>query len=304
MPGSLGGMMVPLVSPFDDRTGELARERYARHVRYFLDLGASGLVVAGSSGEAALLDEDERALLVAWAREATPEDRWLIAGTGGESTRLTVRRCRDAARDGADAVLVVAPHYFQRRMSEAALEAHFRRVADESPIPVLLYNVPAYAHLVLSPALVSTLAQHENVIGMKDSAGNLPVLDEYLRAQDDGFTVLTGNGQTTRDALAMGAKGAIVAVALFAAPLVMDLERAMRAGDDEGARAIQARLTPLAKTIVAELGPPGLKGAMDVVGLEGGVPRPPLLPLDAAERARVAAVLAECAVPSAEASYA
>jgi 4-hydroxy-2-oxoglutarate aldolase len=297
-------MMVPLVSPFDAATGDLARDRYLRHVRYYLDLGVSGLVVAGSSGEAALLDEDERARLVAWAREATPAERWVVAGAGAESTRLAVRRAKDAAREGADAVLVVAPHYYQRRMSDAALEAHFRRVADESPVPVLLYNVPAYAHLVLSPALVATLAAHENVIGMKDSAGNLPVLADYLRAQGDGFRVLTGNGQTTRDALEMGASGAIVAVALFAAPLVVELERAVRAGDDAAARALQARLTSLAKTIVAELGPPGLKGAMDLVGLEGGVPRGPLLPLDDAERARVAAVLAENDVPASEATYA
>jgi 4-hydroxy-2-oxoglutarate aldolase len=303
MPNTLGGLMVPLVSPFDS-AGELARDRYLRHVRYFLDLGVSGLVVAGSSGEAALLDEDERARLVAWAREATPAERWVIAGTGAESTRLAVRRARDAAREGADAVLIVAPHYYQRRMSDAALDAHFRRIADESPLPVLLYNVPAYAHLVLSPSLVSALAAHPNVIGMKDSAGNLPVLAEYLQAQDDGFRVLTGNGQTTRDALEMGASGAIVAVALFAAPLVVELERAARAGDDAAARALQARLTPLAKTIVAELGPPGLKAAMDVVGLEGGAPRAPLLPLDEAERARVAAALAECEVPAAEATYA
>jgi 4-hydroxy-2-oxoglutarate aldolase len=295
-------MMVPLVSPFDATTGELAPERYARHVRYYVDLGVSGVVVAGSSGESALLDEGERAQLVAWARETVPDDRWVVAGVGGESTRITVRRAHDAARAGADAVLVVAPHYYQRRMSDAALEAHFRRVADESPLPVLLYNVPAYAHLVLAPSLVATLAEHPNVIGMKDSAGNLPVLAEYLRAQGDGFRVLTGNGQTTRDALEMGASGAIVAVALFGAPLVMELERAMRAGDDAAARAVQARLTPLAKTIVAEQGPPGLKAAMDLVGLDGGVPRSPLLPLDDAERARTAAVLAECDVPEARAA--
>src|SRR5438874_2503987 len=115
MPDTLGGMMVPLVSPFDATTGELAHERYARQVRYYVDLGVSGVVVAGSSGEAALLEEDERTRLVVWARALVPSDRWLIAGVGGESTRVTVRRAQDAAREGADAVLVVAPHYYQRR---------------------------------------------------------------------------------------------------------------------------------------------------------------------------------------------
>jgi 4-hydroxy-2-oxoglutarate aldolase len=133
---------------------------------------------------------------------------------------------------------------------------------------------------------------------MKDSAGNLPVLDEYLRSQADAFRVLTGNGQTTRDALIAGASGAILAVGLFAAPLVVELEAAVRDGDDARARSVQERLTALARVVVAEMGPPGLKGAMDLVGLEGGLPRGPLLPLDDAERARVAALLEECAVPA------
>src|SRR6478672_3062206 len=137
---------------------------------------------------------------------------------------------------------------------------------------------------------------------MKDSAGNLPVLAEYLAAQSPTFRVLTGNGQTTRDALLAGASGGILAVGLFAAPLVVALEEAQRRGDAADAEAVQARLTALSRVIVAELGPPGLKYAMDVVGLEGGVPRSPLRPLDAAEGERVAALLAECAVPHAGAA--
>jgi 4-hydroxy-2-oxoglutarate aldolase len=152
---------------------------------------------------------------------------------------------------------------------------------------------------VLSPALVAELSAHQNVIGMKDSAGNLPVLAEYLRSQSDGFRVLTGSGQTTREALAAGASGAILAVALFACPLVVSLEDVARRGDDAAAAGIQWRLTALAKVVVAEMGPPGLKAAMDLVGLDGGAPRAPLLALDDAERARVAALLAECAVPQA-----
>lgn len=295
----LSGMMAPLVSPFDAATGELDGARFERHVRYYLDAGISGVLVAGSSGEAALLDDGERRRLLEWARPLVPNDRWLLAGIGAESTRATVQRARDAQTAGADAVLVVAPHYYQRRMSEAALVAHFTQVADASPLPVLLYNVPAYAHLVLSSTLVHTLAAHPNVIGMKDSAGNLPVLGEYLEAQSPTFRVLTGSGQTTRDALVAGASGGILAVALFAAPLVVALHDAMQRDDADAAAAVQERLTALARVIVAELGPPGLKAAMDVVGLDGGPPRAPLLPLDAAERARVATLLAECAVPAA-----
>lgn len=291
--------MAPVTSPFD-AAGELALDRFARQVQYYLDTGLSGVLVAGSSGEAALLDDDERVRLLDAARAVVPTDRWLLAGIGGESTRVTVRRAHEAARAGADAVLVVAPHYFQRRMSDAALEAHYRRVADESPLPTMLYNVPAYAHLVLSPSLVHRMAEHPNVIGMKDSAGNLAVLAEYMQAAGDGFRVLTGSGQTTREALVAGASGGILAVALFAAPLVVALDDAVHSGNESAAVALQMRLAALAKGIVAELGPPGLKAAMDVVGLEGGAPRSPLLPLDSVERDRVSALLAECAVPRAE----
>jgi 4-hydroxy-2-oxoglutarate aldolase len=288
----LSGVMVPVVSAFD-AAGELARAPYERNARAHLAAGMSGLVVTGSSGEAALLDEDERVRLVEWARPLVAADRWLIAGVGGESTRQTVRRARSAAAAGADAVLVVAPHYYMRRMSEAALRAHFTRVADESPVPVLLYNVPAYAHLVLSAELVAALAGHANVIGMKDSAGDLPMLERYLAAASPAFRVLTGSGQSAQQAFAMGASGAVLAAALFAGALTLGIYDAARAGDVVSAVALQARLTPLAREIVAGLGPAGLKAAMDLVGLEGGAPRAPLLALDDAERARVAAVLAE-----------
>jgi 4-hydroxy-2-oxoglutarate aldolase len=285
-------MMVPAVSTFD-AAGELARAPFERNLRAHLAAGVTGVVVAGSSGEGALLDDDERARLVEWARAVVPAERALIAGVGSESTRQTVRRARHAAEAGADAVLVVSPHYYTKRMTEEALRAHFTRVADESPLPVLLYNIPVYAHFALSPELVGALAEHPNVAGMKDSAGNLEVLERYLAVQSDDFRVLTGNAQTSQAAFGMGASGAILAVALFAAPIAVALWEAARAGDAEGASVAQARLLPLAREIVAGMGPSGLKAAMDLVGLEGGSPRSPLLPLGDAERERVAALLAE-----------
>jgi 4-hydroxy-2-oxoglutarate aldolase len=288
----LGGPMVPVASTFTEGDGGLDRAAFDANVRAHLAAGLEGIVVAGSSGEAALLDEDERRTLVGWAREQVPEDRWLIAGVGGESTRITVARTRAAAEAGADAMLVVSPHYYTKRMSPAALLAHFTAVADASPRPVLLYNIPVYAHLALPPDVVATLAEHENVIGMKDSAGDLPMLDAYLQARSATFAVLTGSGATVHTALDRGASGAILAVALFAGHVVVGLHEAVRAGDHATAMALQERLVPLARDIGAAMGPAGLKAAMDRVGLAGGPVRSPLLPLDEAERARVRAVLA------------
>ena len=283
--------MAPAVSTFDRATGDLTREPFARNLRAHLALGLDGILVAGSSGESALLDCADRRTLTEWAREVLGPDRWLLTGTGSESTRLTISRCRDAAAAGADAALVIAPHYFLKRMSEAALLAHFRAVADASPIPVLLYNMPAYAHLVLSPELVHAMAAHDNVIGMKDSAGNLPVLEQYLGAQSETFTVLTGNGSTAAAAVQHGARGAILAIALYAGLPVRAMMDAALAGRHDEAAGLQIPLVPLATEIAAAFGPAGIKAAMDLVGLDGGAPRAPLLPLDASERARVEGAL-------------
>jgi 4-hydroxy-2-oxoglutarate aldolase len=282
--------MVPAVSCFT-ASGDLDRAAFQFNLQAHLGHGVDGVLVAGSSGESALLDCEDRRQLLSWARESLPADRWLLAGVGSESTRLTISRTHDAKAAGASAVLVISPHYFLKRMTEAALLAHFRAVADASPLPVLLYNMPAYAHLVLSPAFVHEMAQHENVIGMKDSAGNIPVLTEYLEAQGPTFRVLTGSGATVVPALAAGASGAILAIALYAGPLVRQMIDAFRAGDVDGATALQARLAPLATDIAGAMGPAGMKAALDLVGLRGGAPRSPLLAASADEVATVRARL-------------
>lgn len=286
----LGGLMVPVVSTFT-ASGALDGAAFQRNLDAHLAFGMDGVLVAGSSGESALLDDEDRRQLLALARERMPSDRWLLAGIGSESTRQTISRAHDAQRAGADAVLVISPHYFLKRMTDAALLAHFRAVADASPLPVMLYNMPAYAHLVLSPALVHEMAQHPNVIGMKDSAGNLPVLTQYLEAQSDTFRVLTGSGSTVVPALAAGASGAILAIGLFAGPTVRRMVDLFRAGDTQAAGELQTLLMPLATDIGGAFGPAGIKAAMTLVGLDGGPPRSPLLPVNDDELAVVRARL-------------
>ena len=293
----LAGVLAPVVTTFDG-SGAVALDPFVANAHHHLASGLAGIVVAGSTGEAALLDEDERAALVEALRPAIPEDRWLIAGIGAESTRLTTRRARVAAERGADAVLVVAPHYYgAAAMTPAALRAHYRHVADESPIPVILYNIPKYMHFALPPELVAELATHENVIGMKDSSGDLTLFEQYLASRSPSFAVLTGNGGQLQPAMERGAMGGILAVALFATDtstggnLAALPYQMIRAGRPDAASRAGARLSVLAKEIVAGLGVPGVKHAVDVAGLTGGAPRLPLLPLDDAARARVAALL-------------
>jgi len=277
---TLQGVLGPVVTTFD-KSGELDRAAFADNIRAHLDAGMHGIVVTGSTGEAPLLDEQERASLVEAARHAVPNDRRLIAGIGAESTRTTRHYARLAAERGADAVLVVAPHYYG---SKAALRDHYTAVADESPVPLVLYNIPKYMHFSLTPQLVAELARHENIIGIKDSSGDLEVLAGYLKAQSDEFTVLTGNGSTFKRALELGARGGILAVALFAASLSLEVYSAR-------SEQAQQRLTPLSSRIVGEMGVAGVKAALDRVGLAGGPVRAPLAPLSVGELAQVTELL-------------
>ena len=281
-----------MVTTFHSGSEDLDVDGFAKNVQSHIAEGLGGVVVAGSTGEAALLSEQERAALVAAAREHTPTGRLVIAGCGGESTRQTVTRIKSATACGADAALVVAPHYYTNAMTEEVLRAHYRRVADESPLPVILYNIPKYMHFALSAELVAELAQHENVIGIKDSSGALDMLKGFLQAQSSSFSVLTGSGSGLQAGLEAGARGGILAVSLFAPGFALEVCAALASGDAAAATKAQARLKPMADVIVAKLGVPGVKAALDAVGKIGGVPRMPLLPLSAAGRAEVAVALA------------
>lgn len=287
----LDGVFAAVVTTFRRDTGDLDLAAFTENVRAFIAAGQLGVVVCGSTGEAALLGEMERLELLEAARRAVPQERTVLMGVGAESTRLTVRRCHEARTEGADAVLVVAPHYYSNAMTVDALRAHYRRVADESPLPVLLYNIPKYMHFALTPDFVAELAQHANVVGIKDSSGDLDLLRGYARSASDTFSVLTGNGGQLHPALMAGARGGILAVANFTGEQCVAIFRAHTAGDHATADRVQAGVKPLNTAIVGELGVPGVKAAMDAVGLRGGPVRGPLLDLDAAARARVSALV-------------
>jgi dihydrodipicolinate synthase/N-acetylneuraminate lyase len=288
---SLKGVFAPVISTFSPETGELDIDAFSTNVRAHLDAGLHGIVVTGSTGEAALLDAAERGRLIDATRALVPRDKSVIVGTGAESTRTCLQLTKDAAARGADAVLVVAPHYYAAAMTTPALERHYRTVADASPVPVMLYNIPKYMHFALTADLVADLAQHENVIGIKDSSGNRELFASYMQAQSPTFSVLTGNAPMFHHALETGAPGGILAVALFAAAVCLDIFDSAAQGDHTSAAAFQARMTPLGAKIVGELGVAGVKAAMDRVGLRGGPVRSPLSPLDAAGVATVEELL-------------
>ena len=289
----LAGVLAPVTTPFDRATGEVASVQLRDNVKHLLQEGLDGVVVAGSTGESALLDPDEQRRMVAWVREVVPQQRWLVAGTGAESTRHAVALSRAAAAEGADAVLVRPPSYYAAAVSPASLLDYFRAVAEASPVPVLVYNIPKYTHLPVAAGLLQQLASHPNIVGVKDSSGDAKNLAAYRDAVPR-WSVFVGSGSLLYTGLELGCDGGVLAVACFAARLCAGILAAFRAGDRPQAGRLQERLVPLDKEIVAKLGPAGVKAAMDAVGggLYGGPVREPVAPVPAAERERVAKLVA------------
>ncbi len=285
------GVLAPITTPFDSATGEVAPVHLRQNVARLVAAGLDGVVVAGSTGESALLDPDEQRRMVGWVREVLPDKGWLIAGTGAEATRQAVQLTRAAAAEGADAVLVRPPGYFSSAVSPASLADYYRAVADASPVPVLVYNIPKYTHLPVAAGLLQQLAAHANIVGVKDSSGDAKNLAAYRDAAP-AWSVLVGSGSLLYAALELGCDGGIVAVACFAAALCVELASAFRAGDRARAGRLQERLVPLDKEVVGKLGPAGVKAAMDAVGLYGGPVRAPLAPVVPADRERVARLVA------------
>lgn len=274
-------------TPFRD--GEVDQAAIRTNVRHWMAAGLGGIVALGTNGEASLLDDDEAELVVETARQEVPEDRTLIAGVGRESTRATIAAARRAAAGGADAVLVRAPSFYRTHVPVAALVTHYTAVADASRVPVLIYNFAAFTGVNMAPDVIGRLAAHPNIVGLKETSTDGAQFAEVAAVVPPGFTVLAGAGPGVYTAFCAGATGAILAVSCVRPALCLRLRALALEGRQAEALAAQQRLTPLARAVTTGFGIAGLKAAMDLSGLEGGDPRPPLGPLtsDAIEKIRV-----------------
>lgn len=287
----LAGLYVPVTTPFDPVTGDAAPVSLRDNLRRWLDQPIDGFLLFGSTGEGALLDEDEKIQLLEYARDVVPPVRGLLAGAGADSTRAAIRLAKRFADAGADAVLVHAPTYYGPVLSAAAVRDHFTALADASPVPVLLYYMPKYVHVDLDPGLVGELTRHPNVAGIKDSSGDLKRFADYTEACDEGVRLFVGNGTLLYSALELGAVGGILAAGLLAAQDYGALIKHSREGRSQEAGRLQEKLSPVHRDIVAKAGIAGVKVAMDMLGLTGGPPRSPLRPLSDKDQEHVGQVL-------------
>jgi len=281
---NLDGVFLPVTTPFDPVSGDPDLEAFAANISAWCGHPIAGLVVGGSTGEQALLDEDELLALVARGARTRSDGMALIAGTGAESTRATIRLCDLTAREGADAVLVKPPAYYRGRMSPEAIRTYFLAVADASPVPVILYHVPKFVPVDVVPELAGELVRHDNIAGIKDSSGDIHNLGAVCEAVGERGTVVVGAGTLLYSGLEIGARGGIIAVGLLATGAACELYRTFMAGRSAEAGRLQERIGPLHKKVVAGTGVPGVKHGLDLLGLVGGPPRPPLLPSTDRER--------------------
>ena len=277
---NLEGTFLPVTTPFDSVTGDVDYAAFGANLRRWFGSPIRGILIGGSTGESVFLDEEERSKLIEEARAVIPDEALVIAGTGSEATRHTIQLTRQAATVGADAVLVSPPAYFKGAMTQETLTRHYRVVADASPVPVLIYQVPLRLSTIeFSTDLVATLSDHPNIIGIKDSRGEIDLLIELVQQTVDGFQVLTGNGSVLYPALGIGAVGGIVAVGLMAADQAANISVAFQAGRLEEAERLQEQIAPVNQSIVGGMGVPGIKAALDLLGFSGVFPRPPLAPV-------------------------
>lgn len=230
------------------------------------------------------LDEREYIKVIDLARECISEEMLFIVGAGQQSVRATVNEVQRVAVAGADAVLLITPHFYRGAMTQSALYSYYMAVADGAPVPVLLYSMPELTGLAIAPETVARLSEHENIIGIKDSSGDIINFAETVRLVPEDFAVLTGSGPLLSAALCAGATGGILAVGCVAPRLAVDIYQAFKAGEHEGARRLQQKLTPLALAVTKRYGIGGLKAALDLIGYNGGYVRAPLQ--DASEEAR------------------
>ncbi|HSR53035.1 MAG TPA: dihydrodipicolinate synthase family protein [Acidobacteriota bacterium] len=274
---SFAGIIPPVTTPFDE-DGAVVWPALKSNLERYIEKPVSGVLMLGSNGEAAHLATSERLQAVQLACETLPRDRRILVGVSFAALTQAVDFVESLEGLPVDALLTSVPTYYKNRMSDEALEAYFLRLAEAAPAPLLLYNVPQYSGLALSPELVVRLAAHPGIVGMKDSWGNFGYLQKILyRTRDADFQVLLGSAQIFGPSLGLGIRAAILAVACALPELPALMLEAYRR--DEDISALQEELFTIAEALTSRFGVAGVKYAMDLLGWKGGLCRLPLLPL-------------------------
>ena len=297
------GILLPVTTPFA-ADEEFDRQGLIENLKRWNPTGITGYVILGSTGERVHCDEREYVEVIETARQAVPKEFAFIVGAGQQSTRGTIREIAEAAHAGAEAVLVITPHYYRAAIMQDALVRHYTTVADASSIPIILYSMPDLTGIKIEPETAALLSAHENIVGIKDSSADVAKLTETVRLVPDDFAVMIGNGTVFCEALQAGARAGILAVGCVAPQLCIEIFRAVQAGDIGRAAGLQEVLTPLAHAVTKTYGIGGLKAALEMAGFTGGPVRAPLQRPSDAGRDEIAELLREATDASGKAPLA
>ncbi|HAG16138.1 MAG TPA: dihydrodipicolinate synthase family protein [Bacteroidales bacterium] len=276
---NLKGIFPPLPTAFDAEEN-LFVSKMQENIQTLSKYDLAGFLVLGSNGELVHLTEEEKVAVYQACRKVIPKDKIMLAGTGGQTTRETIRLSLAAANAGADAVLVLNPFYYKGAMTTKALVAHYHAVADRCPIPLIIYNMPGNSGIDMTADQILAISDHKNIIGLKDSGGNITKIAEIIGRAKPGFQVLAGSAGFLLAAFSVGAVGGIVALANIAPQQCIDIQNLYLNKSFPEAQRLQAKMIPVNTAVTAQWGVPALKTAMDSLGLFGGLPRKPVLPLD------------------------
>ena len=276
MTKALSGIFAPIATPFVDE--EVSIDQLRENMKKYATSSLSGIFALGSNGESKSLTEDEKIETLQGILEEKGANQLVMAGTGYESTRETIRFSKKIADAGVDFVSVVTPSYFKKRLTDDAMIRYYTDIADAVPIPVLVYNAPGFTGMTLTPKVIGELAGHPNIAGMKDSStGNMN--NYIIAAGGASFCVLAGTISTLFSALPIGANGGVVSLADAFPEPPCDLYNKFVSGDMDGARELHFKLYALNRAVSGSFGVAGVKYAMELGGFHGGAPRLPLLPL-------------------------
>lgn len=275
----LNGLYPPLPTSFKEDE-ELYLTKIQENIQELCNHDLAGILVLGSNGELVMLSREEKKKVFEAAGKAITGGKLLIAGSGAQSTRETIEVSKMAAGSGADAVLVLNPSYYRGQMNGEALTRFYHDVADSSPAPLIIYNMPSNSGLDMDADTILAASAHDNIIGLKDSGGNLVKMAAIIKNAKKGFQVLAGSAGFLLPALSIGAVGGILALANIAPGLCLDIYKSFRSGDMDSATQHQLSVVELNTAVTRKWGVPALKAAMDYLGMYGGPVRKPMLPVN------------------------
>lgn len=285
------GVIPPMITPFDEND-EVDYEKHVKNVEKWNQYDLAGYLVLGSNSETAYLTDEEKLKLVELTVKHRKEGKIVMAGTGLESTRETIKLTNMAADLGADCALLLTPNYYGGKMNDEALINYFTEVADNVKIPILIYNVTKFTHVNISPKAVGILAKHPNIIGMKDSSGDIPQLVNFKRViGNEDFNLMVGTASAWFPALTLGVEASVMALVNCCPQECVDVQKEFDNGNVEKSRELYERVFPVNSAVTGAFGIAGLKHACDLLGFEGGLVRKPLLQITEDDKSKLKDIL-------------